>query len=195
MAKNSQQFKENLQEAGLWEDYCERYDALVNQGYSEKYAQATVTKEFKRAAEAAKNIKSRKKANNASRKGQGKVSDGNDEQGSPPSLSMPEDDSIFEGKTATEAENVRWVAENLVSNQVKPEDAPSKTAWALLQDCRMNQGFRLDFWKNMYMKLVSKGQIEGNEDEKGDFDGQPQVETLDQILQTRDRALSEAEAE
>lgn len=73
---------------------------------------------------------------------------------------------VFEGKTATEREEVRWVAGALAVIDPRPEKAPSAAAWGLYRWVTRdpeNQGF---FWSKLYLGrpvTPSKARPEPNE--------------------------------
>ncbi len=69
--------------------------------------------------------------------------------------------SIFEGKTCPAHVSTHWVAANVAISDVKDKDAPSPEAWALLCWVQRNDSNEIEFWKNIYTKLLpSRTQIE-----------------------------------
>ena len=75
---------------------------------------------------------------------------------------------------------IQWVAANLRGN-VNMDTCPGRDAYALHYDCTHNAGFRLDFWKSLYTRVVpSRAQLDG--DDLGDeLDGAATMEVLDKI--------------
>ncbi len=63
-------------------------------------------------------------------------------------------------KNVSENEKLRWVFENMQLADVRPEDAPSAGAWALLQTYREDNDARRDFYKNTWPKLLTKEDAE-----------------------------------
>jgi|GEM_PF-4029102 len=67
------------------------------------------------------------------------------------------------GKTASEAEIVRWVARNIDNPNASPADCPDPFAWTLLRQCRDqdNPGFVSFFTEKLWAKLLpSRAQLE-----------------------------------
>ena len=174
MAKTSPQFESRLKAAGAWEDFCDYMQSLIDQGEKEFSARRKATERFAPAATAGKQLMRERRGRSSKEKGE----------------PLPAvDDDIFQGRSASEAEVVRWVADNLLAGDVNPETAPSKTAYALLSDCRQFPQFRIDFWKSMWTKLLSKSQIEGDlDDDDGNWDGKVQSDTISKVLQFRQQA-------
>lgn len=198
MADTSKQFREALQAIGEYDNFCDHYNTLLEQGETEAKAKQKSVRKFRPSATAGEKLLKEKEANKQNdsmdgrkRSGRKKNENGSDEG----SMSgLPEvKEAEFEGTNpdATEAEIIRWVAEKLMSADPNPQDAPNMTAYALLNDCRQFPDFRRDFWKNMWTKLVSKGQIEDNDDDTGGYDGQPTVETIESIENMRQEAEKE----
>lgn len=68
---------------------------------------------------------------------------------------------MFKGKTCDERTAVQWVVENLMIVDVKPEQAPSATAWTMLMECRTDKDFRRAMLQSIWPKLLpSKSQLE-----------------------------------
>lgn len=175
MASPSKQFRDRLKAAGLWEEYEEHYAALLSNGEPENGARRKAAQKFAQGAEAGKRlIKERNRKDHA------------DKQQEKAALVDPD---VFEGKEANEAEVIRWVAANLTNSDARPEDAPSATAWSLLADCQRFPQFRIDFWKSLWTKLVSKGQIDAGDDEdEGNYDGEVTVNTINDIWRIKEQA-------
>jgi hypothetical protein len=70
---------------------------------------------------------------------------------------------VFKGKKALHPENIRWVAEHVAIDQVHKADAPSSTAWGLLQWVLKSPANQATFWTQIYTKLVpAKAREEGD---------------------------------
>lgn len=185
---NSKQFEEALKRAGYYEDFCSRIEEIVSQRNCNEYqARLQASKEYRQAAETARNIEQREK-----RASKGGASQGNNSNQSSAAPLPQVDEALFEGRRTTEAENIRWVADNLASEKPNLDEAPSKTAVALLSDCQQFPQFRVDFWKNMYTKLISKEQLADGDKDDEQYDGKPTVDTLEQIRQMREKAENHA---
>lgn len=64
-------------------------------------------------------------------------------------------DGALEGKTASRAEIVDWVAKNIAIPHPKWDTCPSPEAWALLSWVRQPGGLNeSDFWKSLYRALL-----------------------------------------
>jgi hypothetical protein len=62
--------------------------------------------------------------------------------------------------------DVRWVAANILNEDAKPSDAPSKAAWGVLVWARSEPS---EFYKGPYTRLLpSKAQVDGESDQVGD---------------------------
>ena len=70
------------------------------------------------------------------------------------------DGSEFKDGIVSENEKLRWIFENMQVEGVKPEDAPSAGAWALLEELRKDNEQRRDFYKSLWPKLLTKEDIE-----------------------------------
>lgn len=86
--------------------------------------------------------------------------------------------SVFEGKECTYREEVEWVAKNIEIRGVKPEDAPSSSAWGLLKFARSSPTNLMYFWKDFYAKLNT---LQAKDDEEGPFkdDGRQILDTIE----------------
>jgi hypothetical protein len=70
---------------------------------------------------------------------------------------------VFKGKKALHPENIRWVAESIAIDDVHQADAPSSTAWGLLQWVIKSPANQATFWTQIYTKLVPvKAREEGD---------------------------------
>jgi len=87
----------------------------------------------------------------------------------------------WEGKPPiSEIEMVRWVFDNLAIEDVKPEDAPSAGAWAMLIDCRTSADARSKFMNGLWPKLLPKGRGDDAEDPLAD-DGEGVLEFIQKV--------------
>ncbi len=62
--------------------------------------------------------------------------------------------ATFVGRTASRAEVVDWVAENVAVESVDPATCPSAEAWAMLRWVRRSLSNETDFWKTIYRALL-----------------------------------------
>jgi len=107
----------------------------------------------------------------------------NEDPDTPPTLPEVTAD-VFHGKTASEAENIRWVAANMMVADVTSDDCPSGAAWWLLSMCRRSPTFEYDFAKSMYTKLIpTRSMLESMLGGESDEDGVPQIETIGKVLE------------
>jgi hypothetical protein len=103
--------------------------------------------------------------------------------------------SDFEGREASEVEIIRWVARYMDIADVTPEMCPDPAAWSLLNACRRNPVFAVEFWRSVYTKIIpSRSQLEGKMGD-GLMDGKVQVEIIDKILVLKQKAESGSEKE
>lgn len=85
----------------------------------------------------------------------------------------------LKGKTASEAEVIRWVARNIDNPDCSADDCPDPFAWSLLRNCHEDSTFRRYFIGTMWTKLLGKGG-ESN-DSSGDIDGSVQIAMIEKI--------------
>ena len=98
---------------------------------------------------------------------------------------------VLLGKTASHSEILKWVARNM---EIRPSmaDCPDPTAWNLLETCRSNPSFKVDFWKSLWSKLIpTKTQLNDDDDEEPD--GTLQVAMIEKIQSIRRKIEKEAE--
>jgi len=96
---------------------------------------------------------------------------------------------IFEGKpTSRLREDILWVYNTLCISDVKPEDAPSSGAWALLVTTRQLQTTRAAFYKDLVSKLLPSKQLLDAEDRVID-ESRNLRETIERLLGIRDAVL------
>ena len=60
----------------------------------------------------------------------------------------------FGERRCSEQESIRWVAQNMRMENVKPCDCPDPTAWNMLQQCQSSTVFAMDWWKTIYTKII-----------------------------------------
>jgi len=89
------------------------------------------------------------------------------------------DSGRFKDGGASENEKLRWIFENMQVLDVRPENAPSAGAWALLTELRKNDEQRRDFYKTLWPKLLTKEDAEGG----GRLmdDGKPIIELIERL--------------
>lgn len=95
---------------------------------------------------------------------------------------------VFEGKTCTEIEAIRWVASNVGMFGVKARDCPSAMAWNLLNQCRSDEDFMRTFWGSMFVKAIPAKDKREGVPEEGEIDGQEQVDMCERALQMSEEA-------
>ena len=87
------------------------------------------------------------------------------------------------GRSASEAETVRWVARNIDNADVGVADCPDPFAWTLLRQCRDNPGFQAFFIEKLWSKLLpNRAQLESEADES-ELDGQALLDFIGRIEQ------------
>jgi len=91
----------------------------------------------------------------------------------------------FEGRAATEAEIIRWVARHMEIADVTPKDCPDPVAWNMLVHCRKFSAAKNEFWRTTYPKLLpSRNQLE--EVKTDDYDGKSMVDVIEQVQKIRE---------
>ncbi len=94
----------------------------------------------------------------------------------------------FTDKNVSENEKLRWIFENMQLMDIKPSDAPSAGAWALLQELRGNTQQRQDFYKTLWPKLLTK-----EDAEKGGRLQDDGAETI-KLIERLEKALKDDDA-
>ncbi len=96
---------------------------------------------------------------------------------------------IFEGKECTFRDEVIWVAKNIEIRGVKPEHAPSSSAWALLRFARSSPTNLMYFWKDFYAKIhISEAKGESEDDRPFKDDGREILDTIEALQRAGDGA-------
>ena len=100
-------------------------------------------------------------------------------------------DDFGDSAAATDAGAIRWTAEHIAVADVKPADAPSRSAWALLAWARRKQNQHA-FWSQIFTKVLpTRSQVEGHGDEHDP--GIAAVEdVLDEIHKRMEQGMLEA---
>jgi len=62
--------------------------------------------------------------------------------------------SVFAGKQTSASQTIDWVASHVAIRDVHPEEAPSATAWAMLQWVQRSPGNQAEFWRLIYPKRL-----------------------------------------
>jgi len=103
--------------------------------------------------------------------------------------------AAFAGKPkATHRQNVEWVAENIRVEDVKPEEAPSATAWSMLCFVRSGMGGEEEkFWTALYAKLMPS-QAEMKYFDKMSDSGSETRDAL-KVCEEAEQAMRESEKE
>jgi hypothetical protein len=91
----------------------------------------------------------------------------------------------------SEVESIRWVADNISRVDVSPHECPSAVAWTLLQACRDNVAFRIEFLTKMWPKLLPNRTHMDDPKDKSEVDGRPTLELIDRIQGIRDKAIDD----
>lgn len=103
----------------------------------------------------------------------------------------PAPNAAFGDRRASEAEVVRWVARNMEVADVAPENAPDPTAWGLLLHCRSSPAAKADFWRITYPKMLpSRAQLE-REREDEEPDGQEIIKIMQRVRESAEKAKRE----
>ena len=77
---------------------------------------------------------------------------------------------------------VEWVFDNLLVDSLKPDDAPSPGAWALLQDLKQYPDLRKEFYRSIWSKLLpTKTELDAAE--KFSDDGREQIKLIERVRQ------------
>ncbi|WP_309382003.1 hypothetical protein [Cerasicoccus frondis] len=99
------------------------------------------------------------------------------------------DTSCLSGRTASEPEIIRWVANNIDNPLACPENCPSPFAWTLLKDCRVSMETRFFFMEKLWAKLIPARSTFNEDDDKREEDGAEIVGVIDRIRAARDSAI------
>lgn len=94
---------------------------------------------------------------------------------------LPHAPPELEGRTASEAEILRWVAGHIDHPNPSPADCPAPFAWTLLRQCWGIPKATAWFVEKLWVKLIpSRAQLEA-ESGDGKFDGKPTIDLIDRI--------------
>ncbi len=105
-----------------------------------------------------------------------------------------EDDDEFDGWSRADLPmDIIWVYQNMKVTGVKPEDAPSSGAWALLEWARKPANMR-DFYKDFLSRMLPTRAEVDREWQHAD-DGKSVEETCNQLLELADELGSGADSE
>ena len=102
---------------------------------------------------------------------------------------------VFEGKTATEREEVTWVAGALAVTDPRPEQAPSAAAWGLYQWVATAPENQDVFWNKLYLgrrDAPPKARLEPEELEEPEGDSDAELDALLASFSTEDLAEENA---
>ena len=136
MGRVGEPLKDRLKAAGTWDQFMARRDDLRASGETAQDARAMALAESL-ANEPAKP--------------------------SSKTPALPPTPAEVAGRSASEAEVVRWVARHIDDDQVSPDDCPDPCAWTLLRQCRQTPGFVSFFFQQVWTKLLpSRAQIESD---------------------------------
>jgi hypothetical protein len=102
-------------------------------------------------------------------------------------LKIPPVPANVVNKEATEAENVKWVYNHLVSGS-DLDGCPSPGAWLELHLCRMDPGYLLEFMKGPRLKLLTPPKAAADIGNKKVLDGKPTIDLIDKILEIKRKA-------
>lgn len=183
MAQVRDEHKAKLKEMGVWADFVLFREDLEGQGLDKPTANKEAVRKFL-GNEAAENP-SQSFQRKAREKAQRLAAVGVVVPKSRATLElMPL--SAFEGREASEAEVIRWVARSMTLADVAVADCPSPAAWSLLSACRKSPGFEASFWQTMYTKIIPRAV---DDEPPPALDGTPTMELIDRIVAARDKAM------
>lgn len=146
--------KAHLKGLGLWAKYVERREELKEEGveWADDVAYEEMVKGGEPTVELMEGMSLEEEAEvRAKKRGRrkGRVVDGLSDL----LVCIPEMPSIVRGRSASEAENIRWIY-----NHIQPgtdlNDCPSPGAWTEVHVCRMDAQYMIDFLKGPRTRLV-----------------------------------------
>lgn len=88
-------------------------------------------------------------------------------------------------------ELIRWVASNMEVVEPDLEGCPGRDAHALWKACQEDKGFKIDFWKSMFTKILPSRALVGEETKEGEVDGGMTIGILERIGEISKRARGE----
>ena len=157
--------KKQLTEEGRWEAFVARREELKNQGLEPKAAWEQATHEFEQGAE--------QKQADTNKSGDSADNGGNAATGGL-------DGKVFNAAGASPRKVVEWVFDNLLLDDLKPDDAPSPGAWALLQDLKKYPDLRKEFYRSIWSKLLpTKTELDAAE--RFSDDGREQIKLIERV--------------
>lgn len=159
--------KERLIREGRWDAFVARREALKYEGLEPKAAWEQTRYDFEQVFE-------------QTRTDVDKSADSADGGGDVPAVSL--DCKVRNAAGASPRKVVEWVFDNLLVDGLKPDDAPSPGAWALLQDLKKYPDLRKEFYRSIWSKLLpTKTELDAAE--KFSDDGREQIKLIERVRQ------------
>ncbi len=175
--------KKRLKEDGNWVAYCYKKTELITKGHDREEAEAIALKAFGIPKEKADALRATKPEGV---RGDGKTPQEVRADGAVFRQQTREEarvsKKVFEGKECTFREEVIWVAKHIEIRGVKPADAPSSSAWALLKFARSSPTNLMYFWKDFYAKIhISEAKGDSEDDRPFKDDGREILDTIEKL--------------
>jgi hypothetical protein len=159
--------KERLIREGRWDAFVARREDLKCQGLEPKAAWEQTIHEFEQVSE-------------QKQTGVAKSADSTDGSGDVSAVVL--DCKVRNAGGASPRKVVEWVFDNLLVDSLKPDDAPSPGAWALLQDLKQYPDLRKEFYRSIWSKLLpTKTELDAAE--KFSDDGREQIKLIERVRQ------------
>ncbi len=161
--------RKRLEHDGNWIPFCYRRSELIHKGESRQEADRTALKEFGIPKEEADALRASKpegerrdgKTPQEVRAGEAVFRKQTREEGRVAK-------SVFEGKDCSFREEVIWVANNVHIRGVKPKDAPSSSAWTMLNYAR-SSGTNLGYFLRDFYAKIHISEAKGDAQDEGPF--------------------------
>jgi hypothetical protein len=182
MAKDAPTFVDRLRAVGKLDAYRARVDELTMSGEPESRAKMLATRDFCEWAEAGAEKLS---LIEETKRVCGKVAR---VTGASSELPLLPPGEIIDRDDANEADCIRWVANNLGQHSPDLGTCPKASAYGLLRYYRNNPSNEGDFWKSVYVKVLSRSSIESDDGPELVYDGEVQVDFIDKLLKMSEDA-------
>lgn len=108
---------------------------------------------------------------------------------------------VFQGKSMPTQEIIGWVVDNIAISNVKPEDAPSPGAWAMLRWVQRTEANESVFWRLIFPKLSGPSKTDERDGSSGAKEIVDNTAELDALIgeclgeNDEDECLGENQAE
>lgn len=159
-------FKDRLQREGRWETFVARREGLKAEGKKSNEAWEMAKNEFQ----------SQENFPASNEKGKVTCPDrtGNDSANSDFSSS-----GKSRKKRGSITKDFEWVYWNIGDDAIRPEDAPSASAWWMLQKVRSNPTIQIEFIRTLLQRL--RPDKNESENERFNDDGRTQINLIDRV--------------